>query len=135
MGWDKVYGWGARGGTNRWRDHGDSGKCLGSGEWGLEVEGGSRPSYSVMSTSIPPSISSGSSPSVRQAPFLGKGEGEATTLDELATPMSGHKSPEGDEIAIGGEKPKGGRTGGESSSLLLSLPFPFRSLVYLSSGV
>jgi len=96
------------------------------------MEGGDRASYSVMSTSIPLSVSSGSSPSVRQALLLGKYEGEATTLDELATPMSGHKSL---EIAIGGEKPKGGRTGGELSSLLLSLPFPFGSLVYRSSGV
>jgi len=57
------------------------------------------------------------------------------TFDELATPMSGHKSLVGDEMVTGGEKPKRGKTGGESSSLLLSLPLPFRSLVYLSSGV
>ena len=96
------------------------------------MEGKNLDRYSVMSTSIPSSISTGSSISAHPA----TGEGEAMTLDEPGTPMSGHNSLEGDEIVTGGEKPKGGKTGGESpSSLLLSLPLPFRSLVYLRSGV
>ena len=85
-----------------------------------------------MSASIPSSVSTRSSTSVQWILPSGVDEGEATTLDELGTPMSGHKSLEGDEIVTGGEKPKGGKTGGESlSSVLLSLPLPFRSLVYL----
>ena len=100
------------------------------------MEGGNRVLCSVMSTSIPPSISTGSSKSEQWTPSPGIGEGEAMTLDELGTPISGQKSLEGDEMVTGGEKPKGGKTGGESSSNLpLSLPLPFRSLVYLSSGV
>ena len=44
--------------------------------------------------------------------------------------MSGQRSLEGDEIITGGgEKPKGGKTGGESSSSrAFSLPLPFRFL-------
>lgn len=89
-----------------------------------------------MSTSIPSSVSTGSSKSAQLTPSPGIGEGEAMILDELEIPMSGQKSLEGDGMVTGGEKPKGGKTGGESSSTLpLSLPLPFRSLVYLSSGV
>jgi len=124
------------GGTKRWRVRGDSRRCLGSGGWKLEVEGENRVLYSVMSTSIPSSVSTGSSKSVRRTLSPGIGEGEAATLDEPGTPMSGQESLEEDEMVIGGEKPKGGKTGGESSSpRVLSLPLPFRSLVYFSSEV
>ena len=100
------------------------------------MEGKNRGLYSVMSTSIPSSVSTGSSISVQCTLSPATGEGDAMALDEPGTPMSGHKSLEGDEIVTGGEKPKGGKTGGESSSpLLLSFPLPFRSFVYLRSGV
>ena len=43
--------------------------------------------------------------------------------------MSVHRPLEGDEVVAGGEKPKGGKTGGElSSSRALSLPLPFKFL-------
>ena len=100
------------------------------------MEGENRVPYSVMSTSIPPSVSTRSSKLVRWALFPGIGEGEAATLDEPGMPMSGQESLEEDKMVTGGEKPKGGKTGGESSlSRVLSLPLPFRSLVYLSSEV
>ena len=100
------------------------------------MEGKNRLPNSVMSTSFPSSVSSGSSSSVRYTLLLEVYGRELTALDEPETPMSCHKSPEGGEIVTGGEEPRGGKTGGESpSSLLLSLPLPFRSLVYLSSGV
>lgn len=100
------------------------------------MEGKNRLLNSVMSISTPSSVSTGSSMSARCATVLGPCGGEATTLDELGTPMSSHNSLEGDEIATGGEKPKGGRTGGESSSTpLFSLPLPFKSLACLSSGL
>ena len=89
-----------------------------------------------MSTCIPSSISIGSSTSAQWVLLSEMGGGEATALDEPGTPMSGHNSLEGDGIVTGGEKPKGGRTGGESSSpLLLSLPLHFKPFEYLSSGV
>lgn len=90
--------------------------------------------YSDVSTSIPASVSIGSSVSVGYALPLEMYEGEAASLDEPGAPMSGHKSLEGDVMVTGGEKPKGGKTGGESSSsLFLSLPLPFRSFVCLLS--
>lgn len=100
------------------------------------MEGGNRALCSVMSTSIPSSVSTGSSKSVQWTLFPGVDEVEVTTLDEPGAPMSGQKSLEGDEMVTGGEKPRGGKTGGESSSPLdLSLPLPFRSVMYLSSEV
>lgn len=101
------------------------------------MEGKVRILHSVMSASIPSSVSVGSSTSGQYALLLEIYGVEGTTLDDPGMPTSGHKSLEGDEIVNGDEKPKGGRTGGESSSspLLLSLPLPFEPLVARSSGI
>lgn len=103
-----------RGGIKRWRACGDSRRCLGSGDSRFEMDGRKRGLYSVMSTSIPSSGSTRSSVSAQWIPLSEVDEGETTALDEPGTPMSGQRSLGGDEIVTGGEKPKGGKTGGES---------------------
>jgi len=86
------------------------------------VEGENRVVYSVMPTSIPSSISTGSSKSVGWSLFPGINEEEAVTLDEPGTPMSGQESLEEDKMVTGGEKPKGGKTGGANLCFLGSSP-------------
>ena len=97
------------------------------------MEWGNRRLDSVMSSSIPSSASTKSSISAGQALSEVRG-GEVAYLDEPGTLKSGHNPLEGDEIVTGGENPKGGNTGGESSPIrALSLPLTFGFLVKVSS--